>query len=83
MNTPKEYRAFMPVRLLGPPAAALTMDERCSDCGVKPVLAGDRDLKVCPKCYSVLWHAVWEQPKKPAPPPFKEVHLEEPLYYDD
>ena len=28
----------------------------CNECQVVPILAGENDLKVCPKCYALLWH---------------------------
>jgi hypothetical protein len=39
------------------PAPHLTSAGRCSDCGVHAMPAGDGDLKVCPHCYALLWHA--------------------------
>jgi len=38
------------------PAPHLTSRGACSDCHVPAILAGDGDLKVCSRCYSVLWH---------------------------
>jgi len=40
---------------LVPPAPELRFG-LCTDCRVPPVIAGDGDLKVCPRCYAVLWH---------------------------
>ena len=37
------------------PAPWMDHDERCSDCGVKAVPAGEGLYKVCPRCFSVLW----------------------------
>jgi hypothetical protein len=39
-----------------PPAPYLTSRGTCSDCHVPVVIAGDGDLKICPKCYGLLWH---------------------------
>ena len=44
---------------LPPPAPRLTKDGRCSDCSVQAVLAGGDELKVCPRCHALLWHADW------------------------
>ena len=45
-----------------PLAAQLTSHERCSDCNVKAVWAGERrELRVCPNCYSLLWHFDWSE----------------------
>src|SRR5215475_2417048 len=43
------------VRRLPPPAPYM-LSGLCSDCGVEPIIAGDGDLKVCPKCHALLWH---------------------------
>ena len=37
------------------PAPWMDKDERCSDCGVKAVPAGEGLYKVCPHCFGVLW----------------------------
>ena len=42
-------------RELPPPAPYLRMG-LCSDCSAEPILCGDGELKVCPKCHSLLWH---------------------------
>ena len=39
-----------------PPAPHLTSRGICSDCRVPAVLAGNGDLKVCPRCHALLWH---------------------------
>lgn len=46
------------------PAPRLTKDGFCSDCQVKAVLAGGDQLKVCPKCYALLWHQDWSAEEK-------------------
>jgi NMD protein affecting ribosome stability and mRNA decay len=46
------------------PAPRLTKDGFCSDCQVRAVLAGEDELKVCPKCYAMLWHADWSAEEK-------------------
>jgi hypothetical protein len=56
MIQPKLPAIFRP---LVPPAAHLTKHDCCSDCNVPAVLAGNGDLKVCPQCYSLLWHHDW------------------------
>jgi hypothetical protein len=38
-----------------PPAPHLTSRGACSDCHVPAVVAAQGDMKVCPKCYAVLW----------------------------
>jgi hypothetical protein len=40
-------------------AAAPYLDGRsmCSECQVKPRPLANGEMKVCPRCYSVLWHA--------------------------
>jgi hypothetical protein len=38
-----------------PPPAPFMANGLCSDCVVEPVIAGEGDLKVCPKCHAVLW----------------------------
>lgn len=43
----------------GPPAPHLTKSGTCSDCEVMFVWAGGTDYKICPECYSVLWHTDW------------------------
>jgi hypothetical protein len=63
-NNPSRMPAF--ARDIGPPAAKLTDSGRCSDCGDKAIFAGDGELKVCPKCYSVLWHYDWETVRREA-----------------
>ena len=37
------------------PAPWMDHDERCSDCDVKAVPAGEGLYKVCPRCFGVLW----------------------------
>ena len=51
----------LPMRrpVLPPPAPRLTKDDCCSDCGVQSIWAGDGELKVCPKCWALLWHLDW------------------------
>jgi hypothetical protein len=39
-----------------PPAPYLTKHDLCSDCEVAAERAGDDELKVCPRCYALLWH---------------------------
>lgn len=41
------------------PAAVLTEGGYCSDCRVKAMWAAGRDMRVCPACYSLLWHRDW------------------------
>jgi hypothetical protein len=55
-HRPPVIRPDMPA-----PAPTLTDDWKCSDCGVKSVTAAGGDLRVCPKCYSVLWHVDWSE----------------------
>jgi hypothetical protein len=38
------------------PEPFLTSTECCSECKVPALAAGGGDLKVCPRCYAVLWH---------------------------
>jgi hypothetical protein len=40
-------------------AAVLTEGGFCSDCRVKAMWAAGRDMRVCPACYSLLWHRDW------------------------
>jgi hypothetical protein len=42
-----------------PPAPHLTSDNLCSACRVRPLSLRGGDLKVCPSCYALLWHADW------------------------
>lgn len=44
-----------------PPAPILTKSGCCSRCQVPAILAGDRDLKVCPQCYALLWHVDYSE----------------------
>jgi|SRR3954463_5645277 hypothetical protein len=46
------------------PAPTLTEDGRCTECKVIAVMAGKGEMKVCPKCYALLWHAVWARSKE-------------------
>jgi hypothetical protein len=39
-----------------PPAPHLTSRGACSECHIPAVVAGDGDMKVCPRCYAMLWH---------------------------
>jgi hypothetical protein len=39
------------------PAPYLTADRRCSDCRMLSVAAAGGEMKACPRCYAVLWHA--------------------------
>ena len=39
-----------------PGPAPYLMMGLCSDCRVAPDLLAEGDLKVCPKCYALLWH---------------------------
>jgi hypothetical protein len=39
-----------------PAVAPYLLMGHCSDCGLEPIVCGDGDIKVCPKCYSLLWH---------------------------
>jgi hypothetical protein len=42
------------------PAAATLEADRCSDCGVKAIWAGERrELRLCPHCFTLLWHFDW------------------------
>jgi len=34
----------------------LTSRGACSDCRIPAIVAGDGDLKICPRCYALLWH---------------------------
>ena len=38
-----------------PPAPHLTSRGCCSDCDIPAILAGEGDLKICQRCYAVLW----------------------------
>jgi hypothetical protein len=38
------------------PAPYLTARDCCSACDKLAVNAGNDELKVCPRCYAVLWH---------------------------
>lgn len=40
---------------LPPPAPQITRSGLCSDCAVQAVWAADGDMRVCPKCYALLW----------------------------
>lgn len=40
-------------------AAVLVEGGYCSECRVKAMWAGGRDMRVCPVCYSLLWHRDW------------------------
>jgi len=37
-----------------PPAPELRFG-LCTDCRIPPIVAGDGDLKVCPRCHALLW----------------------------
>ena len=52
-NEPRSAPTFRPVI---PPAPYLTSRGACSDCHVPAIIAGDGDLKICPRCYGLLWH---------------------------
>jgi len=39
-----------------PFAPHLTSRGACSDCHIPAIVAGNGDLKVCPRCHAVLWH---------------------------
>lgn len=39
------------------PAPELTKTGHCSDCGVPAIWTAGNELRVCPKCYALLWHA--------------------------
>src|SRR5262245_13868585 len=41
------------------PAPTLMGNNRCSDCNVTAVWAGNHDLRVCPECYNLLWRQDW------------------------
>jgi hypothetical protein len=43
------------IRPLPPPAPYLRSG-LCSDCGVEAVIAGDGEMKICPRCWALLWH---------------------------
>jgi len=34
-------------------------NNRCSDCNVQFMWAGNHDFKICPECKAVLWHTDW------------------------
>ena len=53
--------AKMPVRRADMPAPApvLTENDRCSNCNVKAISAGNGEMKVCPSCYAMLWSMSW------------------------
>lgn len=38
------------------PAPYLTSRGACSDCHIPGIAAGDGDIKICPRCYAMLWH---------------------------
>lgn len=44
------------VRRVPPPAPYLTSRSTCSECHVPSVIAGNGDIKICPKCHALLWH---------------------------
>ena len=48
------------------PAPHLTGKGRCSDCDVTAVIAAEGDVKVCPKCFGVLWKRDLEAERKKA-----------------
>jgi uncharacterized Zn finger protein (UPF0148 family) len=56
IDRPQGPKPSSPARPLVAPAPEL-LRERCSDCNVPAVSAGDGDLKVCPRCYAVLWQS--------------------------
>ena len=39
-----------------PLPAAYMRGGLCSECLLEPLLCGEGDLKVCPRCYTLLWH---------------------------
>lgn len=45
------------------PAPFLTNADRCSDCRVQAISAAKDEMKVCPKCFAVLWHIDYLQTK--------------------
>lgn len=46
------------------PAPHLMGNNRCSDCNVTAIWAGDHNYKVCPECYGVLWHTDWSSEER-------------------
>jgi hypothetical protein len=41
------------------PAPHLMGNGCCSECRIRAMPAGNGDLKVCPECHGLLWHADW------------------------
>jgi hypothetical protein len=37
--------------------APILANNRCSDCGVAPLVIANGSMKVCPRCYGLLWRA--------------------------
>ena len=33
----------------------MTSRGACSDCQIPAIIAGDGDMKICPRCYALLW----------------------------
>jgi hypothetical protein len=42
-----------------PPEPHLTKSGCCSECKMRSLLIADGDLRICPKCFALLWHANW------------------------
>jgi hypothetical protein len=43
------------------PAPALTAKGDCSECKVLAVVAAEGQMKVCPRCFALLWHRDWSK----------------------
>jgi hypothetical protein len=39
-----------------PPAPTLLKNWSCSDCNVSSIVIAQGEMRVCPKCYALLWH---------------------------
>jgi hypothetical protein len=53
-NKPTPY-----VRPYVSPAPILLKNWRCSECNVPSILIANGDLRICPRCYALLWHQDW------------------------
>lgn len=42
------------------PAPHLTPQGSCSECKVRATLVNG-EMKICPRCYALLWHRDWSQ----------------------
>jgi len=55
MTSGKEPRVAPIFKQQVPPAPHMTSRGACSDCQIPAIIAGDGDMKICPRCYALLW----------------------------